>query len=95
MKKNFTRKDITSKVTKSTGISSTVVATVLDSILEEIKEALIDGNGIEFREFGTFLPTKRKARNYRIPRTGEKMKAPPTTTVKFKPSAKFLVKEDI
>lgn len=47
------------------------VETIVDTTFDEITEALIRGDRIELRGFGTFSVKERNARTGRNPRTGE------------------------
>ena len=47
------------------------VETIVNAVLDEITEALADGNRVELRGFGAFSVKNRPARNGRNPRTGE------------------------
>lgn len=44
---------------------------IVNTILEEITDALVDGNRVELRGFGAFSVRERAARTGRNPRTGE------------------------
>ena len=47
------------------------VEKIVDTIFEEITQALVDGNRVELRGFGAFSVKHRDARTGRNPRTGE------------------------
>ncbi len=47
------------------------VETIVDTTFDEITEALINGDRVELRGFGTFSVKERNARTGRNPRTGE------------------------
>lgn len=47
------------------------VETIVDTIFEEISEALVRGDRVELRGFGAFSVKERDARTGRNPRTGE------------------------
>lgn len=47
---------------------------VVDSLLENITNALKKGDSVTLTGFGTFKVSKRKARNGRNPQTGEQIK---------------------
>ena len=49
------------------------VENIVNSILDEITNALADGNRVELRGFGAFSVKNRPARVGRNPRTGEKV----------------------
>ncbi len=45
--------------------------TLVDSVFEQITEALVRGDRVELRGFGAFSPKQRDERTGRNPRTGE------------------------
>ena len=47
------------------------VETIVDTTFDEVTEALIRGDRVELRGFGTFSVKERTARTGRNPRTGE------------------------
>lgn len=47
------------------------VEKIVDTIFDEITQALVDGNRVELRGFGAFSVKHRDARVGRNPRTGE------------------------
>jgi len=47
------------------------VERIVSTILDEVSEALADGNRVELRGFGAFSVKRRDARVGRNPRTGE------------------------
>ena len=49
------------------------VENVVNAILDEITQALADGNRVELRGFGAFSIKNRPARSARNPKTGEKV----------------------
>jgi integration host factor subunit beta len=44
---------------------------IVDTVFQEITDALVDGNRVELRGFGAFSIKERDARMGRNPRTGE------------------------
>lgn len=50
------------------------VEKIVDTIFEEVTQALIRGDRIELRGFGAFSVKERDARTGRNPRTGESVK---------------------
>lgn len=52
------------------------VELVVNTILQTMTNALVDGQRIEIRGFGSFVPKLRKNRAARNPRTGEEVKVP-------------------
>ena len=59
---------------------------IIEIILKEIKETLKRGEGVEFRNFGTFRTNIQKASIRRNPKTGEKVSVPKKRTIKWKMS---------
>ena len=82
----MTKRDIAVAVAKNfKGFSVTQreVAVALNTVLGEIKAALVRGERVELRDFGVFsvhLARRKKARN---PRTNEVVPVPPHKRVKF------------
>ncbi len=60
------------------------VETVVNTVLDSIAGALIDGGRVELRNFGTFYVKVRDARVGRNPRTGEAVKVPAKSAVAFR-----------
>ncbi|MBM3584753.1 MAG: integration host factor subunit beta [Alphaproteobacteria bacterium] len=52
------------------------VERIVNTIFDEITEALAAGDRVELRGFGTFSPRQRGARTGRNPRTGEAVAVP-------------------
>ena len=67
---------------------------VVDAFLDAVKDALVGGNNIEIRGFGTFKLRHRKARPARNPRTGEAVEVPPRVVPVFKPSRQLSSRVD-
>jgi nucleoid DNA-binding protein len=84
----MTKADIVSKIAARDNIdlNKKDVATVVDSFLEEIREALYRHEHIEIRRFGTFKVVDRKKRIARNPHTGDAVEVPRRKVPVFKPS---------
>ncbi len=85
----MTKADLVKIVSENTGIIRKDVAAVVDTLLNSIKDSLIDGNHIEIRGFGTFKLKVRKPRVGRNPKTDEKVPVPQRTVPTFKFSKEF------
>ena len=57
-------------------LSERDIETVINTILEQISEALARGNRVEVRGFGVLFVKRREARNGRNPRTGATVSVP-------------------
>ena len=67
------------------GINRNDIHQIVDEFFEEVKDGLKDEKVIELRGFGTFEVRTRKGREKaRNPKTGEPMKIPARTKVKFR-----------
>lgn len=80
-----TKKDLVKKISYSTGERQKIIERIIDEMLGNITEALMRGERIELRKFGTFKVTWRKDKVTRNPSTGEKIKIPSRKAAKFKP----------
>lgn len=87
----ITKKDLVKRISYSTGERQRIVKRIIDEVLGHITEALIRGERVELRKFGTFKINWREAKTVRNPKTGEKIKITSRKVAKFKPG-KFLFK---
>ncbi len=69
----MTKADIIDKIASGTGLKKIDTEVVVDGFFKTIIDALASGHGIEIRGFGSFKVRKKKPRNARNPRTGEKV----------------------
>ena len=65
---------------------------IIEIILKEIKQTLERGEGVEFRNFGTFRTNIQKASIRRNPKTGQKISVPQKKTIKWKMSRELFKK---
>ena len=64
----------------------------LNIVLNEIKLALLKGENVELRDFGTWSLNTQKARLSRNPKSGEKIEIPEKKKIRFKMSKKLFKK---
>ena len=64
----------------------------LNIVLNEIKLALLKGENVELRDFGTWSLNNQKARLSRNPKSGEKIETPEKKKIRFKMSKKLFKK---
>ncbi len=71
----MTKAELIDRVKERTGLTKQELSVIVDVILEELAEAFIRQERVEFRGFGVFVPVKRKRRNSneKIPRVKFKM----------------------
>lgn len=90
----MTKKELAIQISTETGISQLEVADVIQRTLDHIHKALVAGDHIEFRDFGVFEVTRRKARIGRNPnQPANTVQIPERKVVKFKPGKKM--KEEV
>ena len=88
----MTKADLVEQVTHAIGpqVTKKECKRVIEAFLASVQDALVRGEGIEIRGFGTFKVRHRKARQARNPRTGEPVEVPPRSAPVFQPSSLFL-----
>lgn len=79
------KQDLVAVVAEAGDISKAKAGEVVDAIFAAVEKALkAKGGEVRLVGFGTFSTSKRKAGKGRNPRTGEEIKIPASTTVRFK-----------
>ena len=92
LKKNFTRKNLSSNIHQNLGFSKNISSFLIDDFFESLVSELIKFNKIKISSFGTFKVMNTKERTGRNPKTKIEAKILPRKVVKFKPSS-FVKKE--
>jgi integration host factor subunit beta len=81
-----TKAEISSAIHEATGWEMRDIRNFIDLFCAEVKKALIDGNTIEIRGFGTFEIRQRRGRSKaRNPRTGESVSVAAHGIAAFRP----------
>jgi nucleoid DNA-binding protein len=88
-----TKKDLIDRIAEGTGDKHALVKTIVQHFFQEIAEELVQGNRLEFRDFGVFETKTTPARMAQNPRTQQKVKVPAKRRVVFKPGR--LMKEGL
>ncbi|MBX9698928.1 MAG: HU family DNA-binding protein [Acetobacteraceae bacterium] len=78
------KQDLVAVVAEAGDLPKAKAGDVLDAVFEAITKSLKKKQEVRLVGFGTFSTSKRKAGKGRNPRTGEEIKIPATTTVRFK-----------
>lgn len=68
------KSELIKAVSDDAGIPKSVAGAVIDSMIRNIKKSLRKGNAVTIIGFGSFKVTKRAARIWRNPKTGETIK---------------------
>ncbi len=83
--KKITKYDLVEAVYNDTKCEKHDVQRVVESLFNQLKDSLKDGNTIELRGFGTFEPRLRKGRSKaRNPKTGELLSVAPHYVAAFR-----------
>ena len=91
--KNFTRKELSSKIYKNLGFSKNLSSKIVDNFFETLISEIIKSNKIKISSFGTFSTLNKKERVGRNPKTKIEVKIFSRKVVKFKPS--FILKKKL
>jgi len=86
---NLTRKDLAEAISNQLGYPQSSCADIVDSFLDTMKQALLEGETIKLVHFGTFSIRDKDPRRGRNPRTGESITIKKRQTVSFRPSKKL------
>ena len=78
--------DLVNKIAKEMNISKQEAEAGVNFFFQTMKDALLRGEEIELRGFGSFRFRSRGARSGRNPRTGKPVQVPPKKVLYFKPS---------
>jgi integration host factor subunit alpha len=92
-RKTLTRQDISEALYRHVGLSKYESAQMLETVLEHISNALIDGKSVKLSSFGTFIPRQKRERIGRNPKTGVSATIDARRVISFKASK--LMKERI
>lgn len=82
----MTRADIAETIYEKVGISKKEAQEIVEMIIQEISDALQEGEPVKISGFGTFLVRKKGARIGRNPKTGVEIEISPRRVITFKPS---------
>ena len=77
------------QVAKDASVSKKEAEKAVNAFIEVVGDELAEGKKVTVTGFGTFLVTKRKAREGVNPRTGERIKIPAQILPHFRPGKGF------
>ncbi len=81
--------DIVLEVARGANLPKLKAQESVDMVFDAIRDALAQGEKVEFRGFGVFRVKERKRGVGRNLKTGQAVQIPPGKTIKFKPSSRF------
>ena len=76
--------DLAAKVAAATGHTLADSKKATAAVFDGLKIALVSGEGMVVKGFGSFSISERKARTGRNPRSGEPLQIPASNSVSFK-----------
>ncbi len=79
-----TKKELIDRIADREGCKRTLAKRVIQAFLDSVVDELVDGNRLEFRDFGVFETKVRAPREAQNPKTLEKVPVPERRCVKFK-----------
>lgn len=85
----MTKSDLIEKMAEAAGISRLAAGNALTSFMDGVAQTVKKGEKVTLVGFGNFTLTKRKSRNGRNPRTGQKIKLKPSRAPKFTAGREF------
>jgi integration host factor subunit alpha len=84
--KTLTRMDLSEAVFREVGLSRNESASLVESVLQHMSEALASGEMVKISSFGTFSVRDKTARVGRNPKTGDEVPISPRRVLTFRPS---------
>jgi DNA-binding protein HU-beta len=82
----MTKAELAAAMAKASGESKVSAERALNAFLDGVFDSLKKGRRVTIGGFGTFMVSRRAARNGRNPRTGKVIRIPAARVPRFKPS---------
>lgn len=86
----MTKAEIVSRIAQQTGIEKEVVMTVVEAFMENVKDAMIAGNEVFLRGFGSFIIKQKAEKVARNISKNTTIVIPAHSIPAFKPAKVFL-----
>ena len=84
--RTVTRADLSEAVYQEVGLSRNESADLVESVLNEISDALVRGEMVKLSSFGSFAVRQKGERVGRNPKTGDEVPIAPRRVLVFRPS---------
>jgi len=91
--KTLTRMDLSEAVFREVGLSRNESSQLVESVIQYMSDALVEGAQVKISSFGTFGVRSKAERLGRNPKTGEEVPISPRRVLSFRPS--HLMKERV
>ncbi|MEO4805995.1 HU family DNA-binding protein [Bacteroides thetaiotaomicron] len=86
----MTKQEVVTRIAKQTGMEKTIIMTVVEAFMENVKEAMIGGNEVFLRGFGSFIIKQRAEKVARNISKNTTIVIPAHSIPAFKPAKAFL-----
>ncbi len=86
----MTKAELVELIAKDSGVNNNDTAAIVNQIIQNISNALVSGDKVDLRGFGSFKVKTMAARNARNPKTGAKVKVPAKKVPFFKCSNELI-----
>lgn len=88
----MTKADIVNEIAKSTGAEKVLVQTIVEALMENVRNSLIANNNVYLRGFGSFIIKKRATKVARNISKNTTITIPEHNIPAFKPAKSFVAK---
>ena len=88
----MTKADIVNEIAKSTGVEKIQVQAIVEAFMESVKGAMINGENVYLRGFGSFIIKKRATKVARNISKNTTITIPEHNIPAFKPAKSFVSK---
>ena len=85
----MTKADIVNEIAKSTGVEKIQVQAIVEAFMDSVKEAMVKGENVYLRGFGSFIIKKRAMKVARNISKNTTITIPEHNIPAFKPSKTF------
>ena len=86
MAETLTRANLADSITQQVGLSRAESAHFVDLVLDEVADALVEGEVVKLSTFGTFAARQKNERIGRNPKTGVEVSIKPRRALSFRAS---------
>ncbi|MDE6026720.1 MAG: integration host factor subunit beta, partial [Muribaculaceae bacterium] len=86
----MTKAEIVNEISRETGLERAAVLTIVEKLMEVIKDSMAGGNNVYLRGFGSFTIKTRKEKTARNISQNTTLKIPEHKIPAFKPSKVFM-----
>lgn len=86
----MTKTDIVAQIAKQTGVEKTVVLSVVEAFMENVKGSMIAGNDVFLRSFGSYIIKHRAEKTARNISKNTTIVIPSHNVPAFKPAKTFV-----